>query len=62
MSDLTLQSTVQLLSGSIIPRLGFGVFESTRAKESTTAALKAGYRKLIAASTVRKCADNIYEL
>ncbi len=45
MSDLTLQSTVQLLSGQPMPRLGFGVFESIRAGESTTAALEAGYRE-----------------
>lgn len=46
MSALTLQSTVNLLSGHAMPVIGFGVFESTKAGESTTAALQAGYREL----------------
>jgi len=54
MSDLTLQSTALLGSGHALPRLGFGVFESARAGESTTAALEVGYRESHARGGLQK--------
>lgn len=44
MSSLTLKTTLKLLSGHEIPQLGFGVFQSTAAEKSVTAALASGYR------------------
>jgi len=43
---LSISSTIKLNSGHSIPRLGFGVFESTDALKSTGAALQAGYRHI----------------
>ena len=41
---INLSSTVRLASGYTMPRLGFGVYQSTDAKASVLEALKAGYR------------------
>ena len=41
---INLSSTVRLASGYAMPRLGFGVYQSTDAKASVLEALKAGYR------------------
>lgn len=45
MTKLTIDSTVTLLSGVEMPRLGFGVFESGMAEQSTASALREGYRQ-----------------
>lgn len=55
MSALTIKSTVKLLSGLEIPQLGFGVFLSTAAEKSVTAALASGYRSVNLVRTARVC-------
>ncbi|GAA6055983.1 hypothetical protein JCM3770_000762 [Rhodotorula araucariae] len=42
----TLASQIQLRRGAQLPRLGFGVFQSTNAKASTAHALVMGYRHI----------------
>ncbi|KAI5479665.1 aldo-keto reductase [Pseudohyphozyma bogoriensis] len=53
MAPLNINSTVTLLSGAKLPVLGFGVFQSTAALASTTAALKAGYSHIDSARYYR---------
>ncbi|GAA5865735.1 hypothetical protein JCM3774_004984 [Rhodotorula dairenensis] len=45
-SPFTLSATVKLRNGSQMPRLGFGVFQSSNAKASTAHALAMGYRHI----------------
>ena len=47
-SSLSLQSTVKLKSGTAIPRLGFGVWDSPShlTTQSCLSALKTGYRHI----------------
>jgi diketogulonate reductase-like aldo/keto reductase len=45
-SSLTLQSTLKLKSGTAIPRLGFGVWDSHLTTQSCLSALKTGYRHI----------------
>lgn len=54
MPPLSLQSTVILpISGLALPRLGFGVYQSTAAYDSVSAALNAGYRHIDSARVYR---------
>lgn len=44
MAPLTIHSTIKLQSGALMPRLGFGVYQSKDALNSVTVALETGYR------------------
>ncbi|GAA5869804.1 hypothetical protein JCM16303_001799 [Sporobolomyces ruberrimus] len=48
-----LSSGIKLRSGHMLPRLGFGVYQSTQAKASSAAALAFGYRHIDSARIYR---------
>jgi len=54
---ISFASTVRLASGHAMPRLGFGVFQSTDAKASVLEALKAGYRHVDSAQYYKNEAE-----
>ncbi|KAK7685200.1 hypothetical protein QCA50_011563 [Cerrena zonata] len=53
MGSLTLQSTVKLSSGHLMPLLGLGVYQNYSAKGAVLDALKAGYRHVDSAQVYR---------
>jgi hypothetical protein len=54
---LTINSTVTLRSGGVMPVLGFGVYQSTAANASSTSALHSGYRHIDSARIYRNEAE-----
>lgn len=53
MAPLSIHSTIKLQSGALMPRLGFGVYQSKDALNSVTVALEVGYRWAIAFDQVK---------
>lgn len=52
-SPLTLNSTVRLSSGHLMPLLGFGVYQNYDARNSVLEAFKAGYRHIDSAQVYK---------